>query len=94
MRAMTDAMLAVLTERHPDCYDRFRSIGVLPAHNLRVLGYLLRTPVGRRYLTPKMATMCIVLGAWHHLRLMLPADLRRAARRLASRVSQIAAKAS
>ena len=88
MRAMTDAMLSVLTERHPDCYEQFRTIGVLPAHNLRVLGYLLQSAAGRRYLTPKIAMMCTLLGTWHGLRLLLPAGVRRLARRAASRLAR------
>lgn len=90
MRTMTEAMIAVLTERHSDCYDQFRAIGVLPAHNLRVLGYLLQSPAGRRYLTPKIVLMCTLLGAWHGLRLLLPPGARRAARRLASRFNRTA----
>jgi glycosyltransferase involved in cell wall biosynthesis len=88
VRDITLRMINLLDDRFGDVREAFRRTAVLPAHSAALLGALLASPAGRRYLTPSLALKCLAIASWHAVSGRVPPGLRRFVRRAASRVAR------
>ncbi|WP_376984651.1 hypothetical protein [Bosea sp. R86505] len=85
-RRLLETCLRAIEQDYPDVADRFKRAGTIPEMRLRTLGWLLASERGRRFVSPRLASVLVLREAWARLRPLAPLGLRRwMRRRLAAR---------
>jgi len=86
-QALVYEFLALLSQPvYADVRERFREAAFLPEYHFRTLIWLLRSPIGREFLTPRMAGRILLRAPWSAVRGMAPLSARRRLRALSSRI--------
>lgn len=84
-RQTFDRFLGLLAERnYADVATAMHAAGLLPEYRLRTLVWLLESPEGRKFVTPRIVGRTILRFAWSYLRPLAPAQLRQGLRQVSS----------
>jgi len=70
------------TPAYADVIKRFQDAALIPEYRLRTLYWLLASPLGRQWVTPRLAARIVGRGLWSYIRPLASPGLRRRLRKL------------